>query len=111
MSSGFDRRLETDPDDDQKERLEAWLTELTLISRRYRILIESSDGEVWIHDLDRQSVIGLDLTLLLDATDRVKCYDVENSILDGVWLVDTPQGPQEQRAVGRVWPRRNGGMP
>ncbi len=92
-------RLEGDPQDEQKARLEAWLKELTLISRKYRILIETLDGEVCIEDLDRQSVIGLDLSLLLDNNGNVQCYDVESSILDGVWLVDTPQGPQEQRAV------------
>jgi hypothetical protein len=99
--------LEGNPSDDQKRRLEDWLTELKIICRRYRILLNTDEDWVHLVDMDRDTTIGIGITYLTaerGGRERITGFDCTGSILDGVWLVDTPQGPKEQRAAGRVWP-------
>jgi hypothetical protein len=100
--------LEGQPTDDQKHRLEDWLAELKIICRRHRILLDTDQGEARLVDLVRGTTIGIGVTYLTaERAGRVRItgYDCTGSILDGVWLVDTPSGPREQRDVGRVWPQ------
>jgi hypothetical protein len=100
--------LEGRPTDEQKLRLENWLTELKIICRRYRILLDTDDDWVHIVDMDARTTIGIGLTCLSatrDGRERITAYDCTGSILDGVWLVDTIDGPAEQRTVAPVWPR------
>lgn len=100
-------RLEGLPSDTQKRRLEDWLTELKIICRRYRILLEAEDGEVRLIDLDRRTTIGLGLTYQTAeraGREWITACDATGSILDGVWLIDTPNGPEEQLRAGHVWP-------
>ncbi len=92
--------LEGEPDDGQTERLENWLTELKMICRQYGILLNTDDGETVIIDLYSATVIGIGLTYLLDESGtRITAYDCDGSILDGAWLIDTPEGSREQRHV------------
>lgn len=98
--------LEGSPSDDQKQRLEDWLVELKLVCRSYGLLLDTEEGETHIIDLARDRTIGIGLTYLLDAQGRITGFDCTGSILDGVWLVDGPRGPVEQRELGTVWPRR-----
>lgn len=100
-------RLEGVPTDDQKHRLEDWLAELKIICRRHRILLDTDGPDSRLIDLDRQSVIGIGVTYLTTeraGRRRITGYDVTDSILDGVWPVDTDDGVQQQRHAGRVWP-------
>lgn len=101
--------LEGAPTDDQKERLEDFLTELTLLVRKYRIVLLDVDSGVEIHDLNSEHLIGLGLSCWTAPGDRrrVREYTPVDSILDGVWPVDTPTGHTEQRHVGNVFPLRD----
>ncbi len=99
--------LETRPSDEQKHRLEDWLTELKIICARYRLALAAGEGESRIIDIDRDTTIALGLTYLL--THRrgqpvISAYDCTDSILDGVWLIDTTAGTTEQRHAGPVFP-------
>jgi hypothetical protein len=78
-----------------------------LISRKYRLVLTCEAGEARVVDIDADTVIGLGILPLLDQRDRITAMDCAGSILDGVWLVDTPSGAAEQHSVGAVWPRRN----
>lgn len=98
-------RVESTPTDDQKERLEDFLTELGLITRKYRIYLRSTSESLLIVDAERDTVLGVDLVMWLNGG-HFHAYDIEDSILDGIWMIDTPDGPQEQRVAGVVWPRR-----
>jgi hypothetical protein len=95
------------PSDDQKNRLENWLTELFIIARSYGLILDvDDDGELRLVDLHTNTVIGYGLKYLTATNDPsvITAYDVQNSILDGAWPIDTPTGPQEQRLAGRVHP-------
>lgn len=100
-------RLEGEPTDEQKHRLEDWLSELKIICRRYRILLDTEDTDTRLIDLERQTVIGIGVTYLTadrGGRRRITGYDVSDSILDGVWPIDTDEGVEQQRHGGRVWP-------
>lgn len=102
--------LEGKPTDGQKQRLDAFLREIKTICRKYRILIDVDEDD-WIQliDLDAKTRIGFGLSCLSydDGTSwQVTSCDATGSILDGVWMVDTPTGPMEQIALGHTWPRR-----
>jgi hypothetical protein len=99
--------MEGHPSDEQKNRLEDWLTELMLISRKYRIVATCESGDIRLIDVNTDTVIELGILPLLDTDGRVTAMDCTGSILDGVWLVDTPTGAAEQRSVGPVWPHRS----
>lgn len=99
--------LEGEPCDEQKSRLEDWLTELKIICRRYQLMLDTDDGETRILDLTRGTTIGFGITYLLEDSGQITGFDCAGSILDGVWLIDTVAGPREQRAAGRVWPQRS----
>lgn len=102
--------LEGHPSDDQKERLEDWLSELMLICRRYGLVLDTDDADTRVVDVWSNTVIGVGLQYIV-ADDRdqpkIHSYDCAGSILDGAWLVDTPEGPQEQRAVSSPFPHRD----
>lgn len=97
--------LESRPTDDQKHRLEDWLSELKAICRKYGLILDTEDGELRIIDVRRGTTIGIGLAWLAEGP-KITAYDCAGSILDGVWLVDTDDGPVEQRALGMVWPGR-----
>lgn len=107
----FDVRLEDAPVDDQMERLEDLLTELKLLTSRYKIaLINTPDGLMFL-DLATQRVIGIDLVAHTKAAGDARLidrYDCQDSILDGVWLVRGPNDEMvEQRTMRTPWPRRD----
>jgi hypothetical protein len=98
-----DAPLESAPTDLQKNRLERWLGDLQRNCNRNRIALESGeDGDIHVVDLERGTVIGVGMDVLLRTVEgqvRISALDCEGSILDGVWLIDTPEGPREQREV------------
>lgn len=101
--------IEGAPCDEQKMRLEDWLTQLTIICRAYGILLDTEDGETRIVDLHTQRIIGMGLTyhqVLRADREYISHYLATDSILDGVWPVDTPDGVTDQRNLGSPWPRR-----
>lgn len=104
-------RLEGAPTDEQKERLEEFLAELMLVSRRYGILLQDEHETVQFLDLRGEGrLIGVGLQFDTDTgtpDGRVTDYFAADSILDGVWLVDTDDGPVEQHRVGPVFPQRH----
>jgi hypothetical protein len=101
--------VEAAPVDSQKERLESFVTELMLITRKYRILLNDRGETVEILDMDSGTLIGLGLAVFTAPDDdhRVICYVPADSILDGVWPVEGPDGPVEQRHVQNVFPLRD----
>lgn len=103
-----DFTLEGAPGDDQKERLEDFLSELMLLTRKYRILLADEHETLQILDMPTGNLIGLGLVNWTAPSDdlRVLAYEPADSILDGTWLVDTPDGPVEQGTVGNVFPMR-----
>lgn len=100
--------LEGAPTDPQKERLEDFLTELMLLSRRYGILLRDEHETTEFLDLASGNLIGLGIAhFTAPGNDRhVLAYLAADSILDGTWLVDTEDGPVEQWRVMNVFPRR-----
>lgn len=108
-----DLNLERRPTPEQKERLEDFLWQLKALSREYEVLV---DGYVAVEapvlrDARSGTVLGLALSYFVGRDSGVVTgYDcVGGSILDGSWLVDTPDGEREQRHVdGRetLWQRR-----
>lgn len=110
MSTLADIELEGRPDDGQKERLEDFLSELMLITRKYGILLVDGHETLQFLDVREQSrLVGVGLVGFTSTKDpdRVLMYVPADSILDGSWLVDTDSGPVEQRAVMNVFPRRD----
>lgn len=102
--------LEGQPDDDQKDRLEGFLTELMLITRKYRIGLIDDAETLEMRDLRNGNLIGLGLVEFTDRIDprKVLRYLPADSILDGVWNIDTDDGPVEQHQVTNVFPLRSG---
>lgn len=103
----MDFALEGNPDDDQKNRLEDFLTELMLLTRRYNVLLLDQEETVQILDLRRQcNLVGVGIVAFTEPGDdsKVVSYMAADSILDGAWLVDTDGGPVEQRQVSNVFP-------
>ncbi len=105
----MDLHLEGAPTDDQKERLEDYLTELTLLARKYRMMLLDPDHAVEIHDLDSGRVVGLGIAVFTQHTNprKVGSYVPVDSILDGVWPVDTPYGIADQWTVQNIFPLRD----
>jgi hypothetical protein len=101
-------KLEGTPTDDQKERLEDWLQEMKLICRKYSLALTSEDEEVVVLDLASGNVVGIGIVPLTSGDPPyITAFDCAGSILDGVWQVDTPEGPRDQHLVTNVWPRRS----
>lgn len=103
-----DLGLEERPSHEQRGRLIDFLSELMLISRRYGMVIDSYvDVETpVVRDTRTGTVVGLHLAYFVapDNHEQVTAYDCEGgSILDGVWLVQTPDGLKEQRHVDGSW--------
>lgn len=99
--------VEGNPDSDQKNRLEDFLSELKIVCRTYGILLDTEDGDTRLVDMTTGRIIGMGLTYLVaqrGGRTRITAYDVTDSILDGTWPVDTPQGSVDQRVAGTVWP-------
>lgn len=100
-----DLDVESTPTDDQKERLENFLTELMLLSRKYRILLMDEAETVEILDVPSQHVIGVGLGWFID-DGRVKEYVPVDSILDGAWPMEVGDAVTEQRFLQNVYPHR-----
>lgn len=102
--------VEAAPEDDQKNRLEEFLAELMLMTRKYMILLCDGHETLEFVDLRNGNLIGVGLVGFTDRSDpdRIMSYVPADSILDGVWLVDTADGPREQHLVGPVFPRQAG---
>ncbi len=98
--------LETAPDDDQKERLEDFITELKIASRARGYLLVQWAGELAVLDLAKHTIVGVGFSYVLDGNGRITGYDCTDSILDGAWHVATPDGPRTQHDLGRTWPAR-----
>lgn len=90
---------ETAPTLDQRRRLELWLQGLTSLCVQHQILIEQVDTDIRIIDRDRGTLIGLDLIVQIDEERGLLAIDPIDSILDGVWLVESANGPVEQRTT------------
>ena len=101
--------VEGHPDDDQKNRLEDFLSELMLLVRRYRILPLDPDAELRLLDMVSGNLIGLGLVVFTaPGNDHlVTGLLPADSILDGDWLMDGPTGAVEQRHVQNVFPLRD----
>lgn len=109
MTAGRDLEVEGRPTDEQKERLQDFLTELKLLTRRYKILLVDQDESVQLLDLRGGGhLIGVGIVPFTVPGDdaRIIDYEAADSILDGAWLVDTANGPAEQRSVMNVFPLR-----
>lgn len=100
--------LEGAPQDEQRERLEDFLSELMLLTRKYKILLSDGHETTQLIDMPTGNLIGLGLVFWTAPGDerRVISYTPADSILDGTWLVDTDDGPVEQQSVGNVFPLR-----
>lgn len=98
--------LEGTPQDRQKELLEDFLTELGFLSRRYGLALVDDHETVQLIDVASQSIIGVGLVHDVDLAGRLRGYLAADSILDGVWLVDSADGPVEQHTVMNVFPWR-----
>lgn len=109
VNVGRDLEVEGCPTDGQKERLRDFLTELKLLTRRYKILLVDQDETVQLLDLSaRGHLIGVGIVAFTVPGDdaRIIDYEASDSILDGTWLVDTADGPVEQHTVMNVFPSR-----
>lgn len=112
--------LESGPTPDQQERLEDFLNELTMLSRKYGMILDAYgdlDPPV-VRDVHTGTIVGLQVTYFVDPLEpeKIIAYDcLGASILDGVWLVDTPNGPRELREVDgramRIRKRQHKGVP
>lgn len=100
--------LESSPTQEQRLRLEDWLTELLIICRRYDIMVDTLGPQVAIIDLLAGTTIGVELQFLLGGAGKVSSCEVVDSILDGVWLIDVDGAQVEQRSVGSIYPSREG---
>lgn len=96
------KNLESRPDAGQRLRLAAWLEDVKTASQNNYIHLEDDEGELVIIDALTQTVIGVGLVMLAEdvppAPITVTALDCSGSILDGAWLVETPQGLREQCA-------------
>jgi hypothetical protein len=91
--------VESNPSFSQRQRLQRFLFELAQLSRRYQLRLDTLDHEVQFIDITSETVVGLDLHADTEESGVLKGYNIGDSILDGVWLVDTPNGPVEQREL------------
>ncbi len=94
--------LEDRPSVDQRQRLTRWLADLRVICGQHQVVLDTDGDETRIIDTRSGSVIGVGLMTLLDDVHHppaVASVECDGSILDGVWLVNTPAGLQEQRFV------------
>lgn len=100
--------LEGAPTDDQKERLESFLVELMLLSRKYQILLHDREETAELLDIRTGRLIGMGLAWFTAPDDDCKVLDYVpvDSILDGTWLMDVDEGFVEQRHVQNVFPVR-----
>ncbi len=102
--------LEGTPTDDQKERLENFLTELKHVMGRWGICLLDPELQTMFIDMPSGNLVGMGLVLFSTPGpdgQRISHYLPEDSILDGDWLVDGPEGPIEQRKVQNVFPRHD----
>lgn len=77
---------ESDPDEDQKRRLEDFLTGLALLTRKYRIAVHDRTEDLELLDTTTGHLLGLGLARFTSG-DQTVSYVPVDSILDGVWLV------------------------
>jgi hypothetical protein len=94
-----------------RERLQMFLAEVMFASRRYGLLIDRHDDEQapTIVDIEADTIVGLDLKYVVNADGKVAGYACEDSILDGVWPVQSSDGSLvEQRYLNHDPARRAG---
>lgn len=89
MAQTLDQVIENAPVEgrvtaEQVTRLQDWLTELLVISRRHGIAVHSIAGELQFIDCRRKTLIGMDLMARIEG-ERLAEYIPCDSILDGVW--------------------------
>jgi hypothetical protein len=96
------KQLESKPSSGQRFRLSQWLERVQDACQEFGIFLETEDGELTINDGLHGTVIGVGLVMLTDdnppAPPTVTALDCSGSILDGAWLVDSPEGLREQCA-------------
>lgn len=100
--------VEVAPTQEQRKRLDDWLSELAIISRKYELLIDTSCGDTMIMDLRTSTIVGVDLAYVLNSKGRITGYELTDSILDGVWMVRRGEGMVETRTVESVLEQREG---
>lgn len=100
--------VEVNPTREQRKRLDDWLSELAIISRKYELLIDTSCGDTMIVDLHSCTIVGVDLGYVLNSKEHITGYELADSILDGVWMVRTGDGMVETRTVESVLEQREG---
>jgi hypothetical protein len=91
--------LEGHPTPAQRRRLGRWLADLRVVCDNHHLILDTDGSEFRIIDLERDTVIGVGLAYLLDERGHITALDCDGSVLDGVWLVDTPEGLREQREI------------
>lgn len=86
--------LESQPTEEQRTRLQDFLAEVMLASRRYGMVIDRHDATVapTIVDIAADTIVGLDLKYVVNADGKIVSYDCDDSILDGVWPVERGDG-------------------
>jgi hypothetical protein len=99
MSVGPDEEVfvpETNPNDAQKYRLMTFLLELKELCETRGLLLVPWGGDIGFYDLQAKTMVGVGLHYILDDLDpsnaTVHSLESLDSILDGVWLVDGPDG-------------------
>lgn len=97
--------LESRPSAEQKQRLQDFLLEMLVLSRRYGMLVtqDPNTGNTVVVDTDNETVVGIDFFFATDAKNdhRVLMYTCESSILDGVWVVESDDGSWTQQRYSR----------
>jgi hypothetical protein len=105
-----DTPLEAQPTEDQRERLQDFLVEVMALSRKYGMVIASDkSGEPpVVIDIHSDSIVGIDFFYVVDEqrNNLVTEYWCEDSILDGVWIVEEADGSLTEQ---RYW--RSGAPP
>lgn len=105
--------IETNPRPEQRRRLEDFIVELSIISRRYNMLLRTESSEIVVTDMITEKVVAIDVFWMFENPQETGAkkyrgaYLVSDSILDGVWEVDTPDGAREARQVGEVREERD----
>lgn len=89
---------EMHPTPDQRRRLANWLRELGDICVRNHVVLRQVRGDIQIIDRPSEHLIGLDLDVQDDLAGTLTIYAVD-SILDGVWLVESSGAIVEQRSL------------
>lgn len=101
-----DTPMESRPSDDQRERLQDFLVEVMALSRKYGMVIatEQNGEPPVVFDTKNDTIVGIGFGYVLDEERQnvVTEYWCEDSILDGVWIVEREDGTLVEQ---RYWHR------